>query len=148
MKTVQEYVDKSLRSAAEALEVGYFEPHLVTYNRERAMSLIFLVTGDKESAKALARNAIKETEAETCLMLYEAWLAREDQKKPSGLMPSQNPDRIDALIVYGENKAGETGFGVLGVKKVNGRPKTYKLPPDHEYTDAVCSWDFFERTMN
>lgn len=149
MKTIQTFVDECMKHVRKTLEMGHFHPHLVLIDRNDTPHIALIEASSREAMVACARTAVETTEAEICLVVHEAWLAHEKmgETKPY-VRPSQRPDSIDVLIVYGETRAGETAMATVGVKSVRGRPRTYDLPREGGFVDVVSTWNLFSRTAH
>lgn len=148
MKDIQQYVDQHLEFARKMLEMGHFTPHVATFDKAGQMSLGLIFADSREGMIQAVRKLVQEAGADLCLVAHEAWLASCAKDDYSGVPASQRPDRIDALFVFGETRDGETGFAALGVKEGKGRRTTFPIREDEKMTDAVCTWNIFERTQH
>ena len=63
-----------------------------------------------DNEKHVMIGALAETLRQNGVIRYalavEAWIAEEDPKKPSGIMPRNNPDRKEVLMISSQEKGG------------------------------------------
>jgi hypothetical protein len=82
---------------------------------------------DKIKITRLMRFMLKEKKAESYSFMSEAWVATEDPRHPSGLMPREREDKREVVII---NAYDRLGFGTMRVYEM-------KRGPDGIVTELV-----------
>jgi hypothetical protein len=82
---------------------------------------------DKEFIIFAMRRLLRDKKAESYSFMSEAWMATEDIKHPTGLMPREREDRREVVII---NAYDRLGFGTMRVYEM-------KRGPDGVVTELV-----------
>lgn len=82
--------------------------------------------GSKDEVAAHIRAMLRDVEAESYVFMAEAWMVGIDPKEhrdPYTIRPSNHPDRIEVLTVYGENSERSIS-GSFNIVREEGKPPT------------------------
>jgi hypothetical protein len=72
---------------------------------------------DKVAAVEFIKKLIKERNVIRFGFMSEVWVAYEDKDEPSGIMPSERPDRKEAIMVIVEDHDGFAEFGSMEITR-------------------------------
>lgn len=144
MMTLNERVAEAMKRASKMIELGLFEPHLITFDASGEPVMTLLITKSRESTAAMSKHIVKRSMTDTCLVVMECWMATPRIDENYAGAPSEHPSAFDALFVHGETREGETAVAVRGVKTTPAGASTYPVDvPD--YTPAILAWNLFDR---
>ena len=92
---------------------------------------------EKLATLHMIRSQLRNPRARSYAFASEAWVATESLSKPSGLQPSEHPDRREVVLIEAFERDGEGGTRVYAIKR-NRKDVVTALERDADFNDAFC----------
>jgi hypothetical protein len=146
MTTRQEAIDAARMSAAGAMRInGRVEPMIIGHTGDGRVVVYQLSDWmGSDLAKDIALAAIgvelRKQQAELYVVMTEAWYAPAAEDGPmAGLMPSQRPDRMEALVVSASDREGDTVATYRTVRNANGKFQRFDLKDNTDLIPGMAA---------
>lgn len=135
---------KLLRAAREVItDLGQLPPMLIIETPDQYIRVLFqnLATGKEQLMFAVGvRTKDDDLMVEKIYFLAETWLVTTD--KPLGVIPSEHPDRKEALVIVESQRKGKYHISTLLIQRTHDGPVFAHLDVEGEEKSPLldCFW--------